>query len=440
MAGVEGSLETCEALERIDALLDAVDHAGRSDLGPAERLELCTRARQLAGRLEALAAVLLSEADRIAAAPQAEGLTSSLWLANTQHLAGNEARRLVRAARELGDHAVVREAALAGSVSVPKASAITKVLGRLPELTDDERAAAETILIGAASERTAGELSRMTEDVLQRVRPDESPGAQQERVEREATRAKEDRFLTFLDDGQSVIIWASLPRHAAAPLVAYVEAHADTARRRALESRDPDAREITTRQRRADALIALASSAADEPGLAQARVLVTMTLEQLTAPDGLARTLAGESLTAGGTRRLLCDAGIVPVVLGGPSEVLDVGREQRLVTPAQRTALTLRDGGCVFPDCDVPAQRCEAHHIVPWNRGGPTTLANLALLCPSHHGSLEPTAGRPGVQPERWEIRMAADGLPELIPPARVCADRTPRRHSRIRRRRAPDG
>lgn len=440
MAGVEGSLETCEALERIDALLDAVDHAGRSDLGPAERLELCTRARQLAGRLEALAAVLLSEADRIAAAPQAEGLTSSLWLANTQHLAGNEARRLVRAARELGDHAVVREAALAGSVSVPKASAITKVLGRLPELTDDERAAAETILIGAASERTAGELSRMTEDVLQRVRPDESPGAQQERVEREATRAKEDRFLTFLDDGQSVIIWASLPRHAAAPLVAYVEAHADTARRRALESRDPDAREITTRQRRADALIALASSAADEPGLAQARVLVTMTLEQLTAPDGLARTLAGESLTAGGTRRLLCDAGIVPVVLGGPSEVLDVGREQRLVTPAQRTALTLRDGGCVFPDCDVPAQRCEAHHIVPWNRGGPTTLANLALLCPSHHGSLEPTAGRPGVQPERWEIRMAADGLPELIPPVRVCADRTPRRHSRIRRRRAPDG
>ncbi len=440
MAGVEGSLETCEALERIDALLDAVDHAGRSDLGPAERLELCTRARQLAGRLEALAAVLLSEADRIAAAPQAEGLTSSLWLANTQHLAGNEARRLVRAARELGDHAMVREAALAGSVSVPKASAITKVLGRLPELTDDERAAAETILIGAASERTAGELSRMTEDVLQRVRPDESPGAQQERVEREATRAKEDRFLTFLDDGQSVIIWASLPRHAAAPLVAYVEAHADTARRRALESRDPDAREITTRQRRADALIALASSAADEPGLAQARVLVTMTLEQLTAPDGLARTLAGESLTAGGTRRLLCDAGIVPVVLGGPSEVLDVGREQRLVTPAQRTALTLRDGGCVFPDCDVPAQRCEAHHIVPWNRGGPTTLANLALLCPSHHGSLEPTAGRPGVQPERWEIRMAADGLPELIPPVRVCADRTPRRHSRIRRRRAPDG
>lgn len=440
MAGVEGSLETCEALERIDALLDAVDHAGRSDLGPAERLELCTRARQLAGRLEALAAVLLSEADRIAAAPQAEGLTSSLWLANTQHLAGNEARRLVRAARELGDHPVVREAALAGSVSVPKASAITKVLGRLPELTDDERAAAETILIGAASERTAGELARMTEDVLQRVRPDESPGAQQERVERETTRAKEDRFLTFLDDGQSVIIWASLPRHAAAPLVAYVEAHADTARRRALESRDPDAREITTRQRRADALIALASSAADEPGLAQARVLVTMTLEQLTAPDGLARTLAGESLTAGGTRRLLCDAGIVPVVLGGPSEVLDVGREQRLVTPAQRTALTLRDGGCVFPDCDVPAQRCEAHHIIPWNRGGPTTLANLALLCPSHHGSLEPTAGRPGVQPERWEIRMAADGLPELIPPVRVCADRTPRRHSRIRRRRAPDG
>ena len=40
---------------------------------------------------------------------------------------------------------------------------------------------------------------------------------------------------------------------------------------------------------------------------------------------------------------------VLPIVLGGPSQPLDVGRTQRLVTPAIRAALEVRDGGCVFP-------------------------------------------------------------------------------------------
>ena len=45
-------------------------------------------------------------------------------------------------------------------------------------------------------------------------------------------------------------------------------------------------------------------------------------------------------------RRLACQAGIIPVVLGGDSEILDVGRTRRLVTDAIRKALNLRDRGC----------------------------------------------------------------------------------------------
>lgn len=64
-------------------------------------------------------------------------------------------------------------------------------------------------------------------------------------------------------------------------------------------------------------------------------------------------------------RRLCCDADLMPVVLGAASEILDVGRTQRLVTPAIRKALSLRDGGCVFPNCTAPDASCEAHHLQP---------------------------------------------------------------------------
>lgn len=72
-------------------------------------------------------------------------------------------------------------------------------------------------------------------------------------------------------------------------------------------------------------------------------------------------------------------------VLGADSEILDVGRTQRLVTPAQREALTARDQGCTWSGCHRPPWWTDAHHITPWTDGGPTDLANLILLCRTHH-------------------------------------------------------
>lgn len=74
---------------------------------------------------------------------------------------------------------------------------------------------------------------------------------------------------------------------------------------------------------------------------------------------------------------LSCDGQIQRVVLSPQSTVLDVGRAQRLVTPAIRTALEVRDGGCVIPGCDRPSGWCEAHHVSHWSAGGETSLQNL---------------------------------------------------------------
>jgi hypothetical protein len=134
--------------------------------------------------------------------------------------------------------------------------------------------------------------------------------------------------------------------------------------------------------------------------------------------------LTGEAVTGGDLRRLCCDADLVPAVLGAASEVLDLGRAQRLVSSQLRQALSLRDGGCAFPGCARADIGCEAHHIRPWEHGGETSIDNLVLLCRHHHRLVEARGRPPGT--DGWEVRMGSNRLPDFIPPARLDPDRLP--------------
>ncbi|OFE14676.1 hypothetical protein BA895_10060, partial [Humibacillus sp. DSM 29435] len=175
-------------------------------------------------------------------------------------------------------------------------------------------------------------------------------------------------------------------------------------------------------QRRMDALLDIVGRGVTAPGEApstdKAKIVVTINFEALRdwmrhgcPPDwatrggqngadrqsgaagkhgaagkgGSGSCLSGDVLSAAIVRRLACDATIIPVVLGSDSQPLDVGREERLVTRAMRTALWLRDKGCSFPGCSTPAQWTDAHHVRHWIDGGTTCLGNLALLCRRHH-------------------------------------------------------
>ncbi|NUQ32580.1 MAG: DUF222 domain-containing protein, partial [Dermatophilaceae bacterium] len=146
----------------------------------------------------------------------------------------------------------------------------------------------------------------------------------------------------------------------------------------------------TPATRRADALLEIVGRGVAAPeGVTRSprtTLVVTMTLDALLEKvrgAGLLDTDAALSPSA--VRRLACEAGIVPLVLGARSEVLDLGYTRRLFSPAQRRALAVRDGGCSFPGCTVPPMWCEAHHVVHWLHGGCTDIANGALLCGRHH-------------------------------------------------------
>ena len=83
------------------------------------------------------------------------------------------------------------------------------------------------------------------------------------------------------------------------------------------------------------------------------------------------------------SRRLSCDATVVPLFLDAEGRIADAGHARRVVNPALRRALDARDRGCRFPGCEL--HYTEAHHIRHWADGGETSLANCVLLCRHHH-------------------------------------------------------
>jgi hypothetical protein len=201
-------------------------------------------------------------------------------------------------------------------------------------------------------------------------------------------------------------------------------------------------------QRRADALTELARRQLEggrlpQTGGVRPQVTVTVDLASLLGQPGLPGAEGGwvGPLPAETARRLACDAnvtrvlvarrhrdldpredgklaarlrtamGLLPPALGGARpEPLDVGRATRVVAPAQRTALTVRDGGCRFPSCDRPVAWCDAHHLRHWLHGGPTDLGNLLWLCRGHHHA---------VHEGGWQLHGHPDGTITATPPHR---------------------
>ena len=93
----------------------------------------------------------------------------------------------------------------------------------------------------------------------------------------------------------------------------------------------------------------------------------------------------GSALSMSQLARLLCDSSIARVVLSAAGEVLDVGREKRLFTPAQTRAVVARDRTCRYPGCSDTLVHGQIHHALPWQAGGKTNLTNAILLCWHHH-------------------------------------------------------
>ncbi|MBB5639644.1 HNH endonuclease signature motif containing protein [Cryobacterium roopkundense] len=152
-------------------------------------------------------------------------------------------------------------------------------------------------------------------------------------------------------------------------------------------------------------------------------IIVRMTLESLQSGLGEAQLDGIEQpISAGTARKMAAEACLIPMVLGGKSEVLDFGLRKRLFTTAQKLAAIERDGGCATAGCNRPPSYAEGHHI-RWYKAhdGPTNQANCVMLCSACHHR---------IHREGWDV-VVRDNVVYFIPSASVDPRRTPRRGGR---------
>jgi len=362
--------------------------------------------------------------------------------------------------------AVVSDRVRAGTLSVEAGNLIKRMLVRIwdrrealgLELDDIERV--ERILVERAHGLSSNRFAKIVGQLEARM--DSGRHALTEELQRQ------ERYVTMFEDAQGMfILKARLDAETAAPVRAALDALVGNAlhNRRGTkkgsgnepEQQVPDLSQVrddtgqqlhdnqankvsqivddgqvfeddrSVTQIRADALAALARhclgcTSKDLP-FASTTVAVRMTLTDLQNGTGVAEIDGGnQPISIATARRMAANGGIIPIVLGGKGEILDLGRETRPFNYYQRIALIERDGGCAF--CGAPPAYTEAHHIRWWARDcGPTDLNNGLLLCSVCHHR---------IHRDNWEIDIR-DHQVWFTPPAAVDRDRTPRLGGRAR-------
>jgi hypothetical protein len=431
-----------DRLAALTADLDALATEDRTGLPEAVRAQRVQRLRRLANRIEGQWLLELAEVDACGAAGADHGTpaaSTASWLRNRLQLSPAAATSAVQTARALfrGPLTQTAQALCAGELSAAHASALAYGTRELPAHVAAE---AEPTLLDAARRLDPSRLRRLVDHLRTILDPDTADTQAQQQHQR--------RGLWTATTWEGMIaLQGLLDPEAGQTLLAALEPLARP------HSADDDR---SGDQRRADALTELARRNLEGGQLPQSggvrpQLLVSVDLDSLLGrPGAVGGELGGlGSLAPEACRRLACDAAVtrvlvtrqpnhepgdhehpgdhggqgdlatrlqaamamLPPILGGAvSQPLEVGRASRVITGAQRAALAVRDGGCVFPDCGRPLAWCEGHHLRHWLDGGPTDLDNLALLCRAHHRAIHEGG---------WQLTRGPDGRFTATPPQR---------------------
>ena len=378
-----------ECAADLQAALKGVASVEPAFMETGEKQSALVALTEARSQLEALAARVLAASDDVG---EVHGLRdAAAWLAVQTRATRREARRDLALGRVLEQHAGVAAALTSGGLRTEQARVIAKAVDALPAHVDNEtRERAESVLLRLAAQHDAGDLKQIGKRILDVVAPEVGESHEADVLQKEEARAAAGVELALSDDGEGRCHGRfTVPSHVGAMLKRHLLALANPARHTEAELRDESGTWKSLRRRLGEAFVEYVEryplKATPQIAGVNATVVVTMTLEQLLAGQAAALLDDGSRMSAGQARRLACEAGIIPVVLGTKSQPLDMGRAARLFTKAQRTALGVRDGGCTAKGCETSASGCHAHHDDPWSRLGRTDLANGRLLCPRHH-------------------------------------------------------
>jgi hypothetical protein len=370
-------------------------------------------------RLQAMKLSLVAVVDRSDVATDAGMTGTAAWLASRSRRDSASAAREVSLATALDDGLSATKAALGeGEVTTEHAMVIATATQQLPTgLAHAERAAIEESLVAVAKRVDPAALRRKARRALEAAqRSQEQVDAHEDAVLRgEEDRALAATKLTLHDnrDGtttghftvptlaanilKKVVQQMASPRRFAQQAAKQARSRAEaqgaalTADQVAEATWDAfRAEDLDWSQKYGRAFVELLEHLPTDhlSGKVNATVLVTLDHDKLKASLGAAHLDTGHDISASEARRLACGAGIVPAVLGGQSQLLDLGRTQRFFTEAQRVALSTTYDSCAAEDCDRPYAWTEHHHQDPWASGGQTDLDQAVPLCGFHHRRL----------------------------------------------------
>ena len=326
---------------------------------------------------------LLGQVDRIGA--RRAGLAP--WIATHLDASDGRARAMAQAAKKIGTLPQLAQALSSGRIGADTVRVLTRAAKAIEGTGHDQNAAlAETLRV--AEQDGVGAANRQVRVLEHTI----DPGRSEELLKKQRARSfarvleLEDgmcRFDILLDPIRATTVRCALDQQAAAWI-----------RERQFDGTDALPNDVrSTEQISAHAITRLAEVFLDAEPEQRAANFTAQAL--YTAPldnsQELAESVYGTLVPRSAiTQPTDPNAHILhvrdgqPVLLDG--EEIDADPSARLASPAQRIALAFRDRHCTYPGCTrPPTWSLHAHHKIPYQRGGATTVQNMSLLCSEHH-------------------------------------------------------
>jgi hypothetical protein len=356
-------------------------------MDPVETTATVDEVQAAKAQLAELETRLLAHADRLEVAAHTGATSTANWYAHATRTTRVQAHRVLRLAQGLDGRDLTRTALATGRIHVEQAEAILNALTDLPDDLDPELVEkAECHLLEQASTFDAKALKHLGRHILEVAYPDAADAHEAALLEREERDAAAATRLIMYEDGHGkvhgkftldALTGAMLKKHLFA-----LAAPKHQAAKGPLGERRPTPERLG--QAFTELIQRYPTKKLPKAGGLNATVLVLMPLETLMGGLKAAHLDTGETISPGAARRLACEAGIIPAVLGTKSQVLDLGRKKRFYSEGQRIAKTIETGGCEVEGCDAPPGMTHMHHPERWADGGQTNR-DAIMICPCHH-------------------------------------------------------
>jgi hypothetical protein len=367
----------------LDAFTEAVDQLSGTDPSSCADAESIERLWRDHARFEAFLTEATAAFD-VSGNWVADGArNAAAWLVKRCRLPKSQAKRMLRRGRELRHLPVVAKAWAHGTITAAQVDVITPLRG---PSTDEALARDEELLTEQAGFLTYKDFVRAAAYWKQMADPD---GAE---ADDERRRSRRDVYLESsfggmwlgritLDPISGSIVSSELER------LEQEMFDADWAQAKASLGRDPTLADLvrTPGQRRSDALVEMATRSRMAPsGALRPAALFSVLVDYPTLRDRVCELADGTVLAPGSLLPWLTE-GLLERVVFAPGRRCEVSATARFFTGATRRAIELRDRECTHPYCDIPADKCQADHIIPVIEGGLTIEENGQMLCGFHN-------------------------------------------------------